>query len=213
MRIDIVSDVICPWCFIGKRHLERALALLAEEGLTFEVGWRPYQLNPDMPAGGIPRDAYREAKFGTLARSKELDSQVTDAAKAAGLAFHLDRIKQTPNTIQAHRLIRLADAQGLQDALVERLFVAYFQQGADIGDADTLAILAADVGLAAPAGDDGLTEVVAEDAAARQAGLNGVPSFLMEGYFLFSGAMPAEAMASQFRKANAVLQSRAGIAA
>jgi predicted DsbA family dithiol-disulfide isomerase len=211
MHIEVISDVICPWCFIGKRHLEAALALLAEDGLKFTVSWRPYQLNPDMPLDGVERAAYRAAKFGSAARAKELDVGVAQAGQAAGLEFHFDRMQRTPNTMLAHRAIRLAGEAGVQDAMVERLFVAYFQQGLDIGAFPVVASLAAEVGVAPDrlAGDAGWTEVVAEDAAARRAGLNGVPSFLMQGYLLFSGAMPAEAMAEHFRKAHAVLSSRA----
>jgi len=194
MHIEVISDVICPWCFIGKRHLEAALALLAEDGLKFTVSWRPYQLNPDMPLDGVERAAYRAAKFGSAARAKELDVGVAQAGQAAGLEFHFDRMQRTPNTMLAHRAIRLAGEAGL-----------------DIGAFPVVASLAAEVGVAPDrlAGDAGWTEVVAEDAAARRAGLNGVPSFLMQGYLLFSGAMPAEAMAEHFRKAHAVLSSRA----
>jgi len=211
MHIEVISDVICPWCFIGKRHLQAALALLAEDGLNFTISWRPYQLNPDMPLDGVERTAYRAAKFGSAARAKELDAGVAQAGHAAGLQFHFDRMLRTPNTMLAHRAIRLAGEAGVQDEMVERLFAAYFQQGQDIGAFPVVASLAAEVGVAPDrlAGDAGWTEVVAEDAAARRAGLNGVPSFLMQGYLLFSGAMPAEAMAAHFRKAHAVLSSRA----
>ncbi len=210
MDIEVISDVICPWCFIGKRHLEGALALLAEDGLVFGVRWRPFQLNPDMPAEGISREMYRTAKFGSLARSRELDAGVAQSGQVVGLDFNFAGMLRTPNTIQAHRLIRLAGAAGLQDAMVERLFTAYFQEGQDIGADPVLLELAREVGFDAQAlaGDEGLVEVRADDAAARNGGLNGVPSFLMKGYLLFSGAMPAEAMATQFRKAHAVLTAR-----
>ena len=211
MQIDIISDAICPWCFIGKRHLEAALPILAEDGLAFTIRWRPYQLNPDMPLDGVPRTAYRTAKFGSLERSQELDAGVAQAGIAAGLVFRHDLMLRTPNTIAAHRLIRAAGQAGLQDQIVERLFQAYFQEGIDIGDPTMLADIAAQQGLPRDImnGDDGQAEVLAEDAAARKAGLSGVPSFLLEGYFLFSGAMPTEAMVSALRRAHAVLSARA----
>jgi predicted DsbA family dithiol-disulfide isomerase len=117
-RIDIVSDTICPWCYIGKRHLEVALATLAAEGLTFSVHWNPFQLNPDMPKEGIERAAYRAMKFGSVERVREIDARVTQAAAATALSFHLDRIRRTPNTIDAHRLIWFAGQQGVQDAVM-----------------------------------------------------------------------------------------------
>lgn len=211
MRIEVISDVICPWCFIGKRYLEEALALLAAEGMAFSVGWRPYQLNPDLPSDGIAREMYRTAKFGSLARSRQLDANVEQAGRLVGLDFRFDRIARTPNTIEAHRAIRAAGAAGLQDAMVERLFAAYFHEGQDIGDARVVAALASDIGLDPEvlAGIGGRAEVISADGAARGAGLSGVPSFLMQGYLLFSGAMPAEQMASHFRRAHGILQARA----
>lgn len=210
MRIEVISDVICPWCFIGKRNLEAALVLLVEEGLDFTTGWRPYQLNPDMPEGGIARAMYRAAKFGSAERASALDANVAQAGKVVGLDFRFDRMERTPNTVLAHRLVGLASA-GQQDAVVERLFAAYFQDGLDVGDLAVIEAIAAQSGIdpAPLAGDSGALDVRAADEAARHAGLDGVPSFLMEGYFLFSGAMPAEAMASQFRRARAVLAARA----
>ena len=152
MQIEVISDVICPWCFIGKRHLEGALAQLAGEGLVFTNAWRPYQLNPDMPSEGISREMYRTAKFGSLAHSRELDTHVAKAGQLVGLEFNFDRISRTPNTVEAHRAIRAAAAAGLQDAMVERLFVAYFKEGQDIGQPAVIAGLAGEIGLAARPG-------------------------------------------------------------
>ncbi len=209
MRIEVVSDVICPWCLIGKRHLREALVLLAEEGLDFSVGWRPYQLNPEMPELGISRSMYRAAKFGSAERASALDANVTQAGRMVGLDFRFDRIQRTPNTILAHRLIRLAGPD--PDAVVERLFVAYFHEGLDIGDLDIVSAIAIECAIDPTplSTDEGEAEIRAGDDAARKAGLTGVPSFLLEGYFLFSGAMPADAMASQFRRAHAILAARA----
>ncbi|MBR0670590.1 DsbA family oxidoreductase [Neoroseomonas soli] len=214
-RLEIVSDVICPWCWIGKTHLDGALALLAEEGLTFEVGWLPYQLNPDMPEGGVDRRTYRAEKFGSLERSQELDSQVAEAGRVAGIGFRHDLMARTPNTVQAHRLIRLAGAAGVQHAVVERLFRAYFQEGKDIGDQAVLAAEGATAGMPQEAldaftgSDAARAEVIAESQALAQAGVTGVPSFVLDRHLLFSGAMPAERMADAFRRAVEILRSRA----
>ncbi len=200
-RIDVISDAICPWCWIGKRQLEAALGMLAAEGLRFTVHWRPYQLNPDMPREGVERDAYRAAKFGSIDRSRELDAQVAAAGAAAGLGFRHDLMRRTPNTVQAHRLIRWAGP--VQNALVEALFQAYFADGQDIGDDAALTAIAASVGLDAAAflaSDAERAEVLAEDAQFRRIGISGVPSFALEGRVMFSGAWPADRMADLFAR-------------
>ncbi len=214
-RIDVVSDAICPWCYIGKRQLERALALLAPQGLTFDVAWHPFQLNPDMPAEGVDRLSYRIAKFGSLEKSQQLDARITETAAGLGLDFHLDRLTRTPNTVDAHRAIWLAGRHGVQDAVVEALFNLYFVQGGDLTDIALLTETAAAAGLdraalqAMYAGDDGRDVVLSGDAAARRGGISGVPSFLMGGYLLFSGAVPAEQMAEAFSHAWNVLSTQA----
>ena len=191
---------------MGKRNLEGALALLAEEGERFEVHWRPFQLNPDMPKEGVERDSYRAAKFGSVARSRELDAQVAASGRAAGVEFRHALMLRTPNTVDAHRLIRLAGLQGpaVQDAVVEALFVAYFQQGRDIGDRAVLAEIAARRGWTprrTSDGDEGTAEVLQEDMGFRRAGLSGVPTFALDGHMVFSGAMPADRMADAFSRA------------
>lgn len=211
-RIDVVSDAICPWCWVGKRNLEGALALLAAEGEQFEVHWRPFQLNPEMPKAGVERDSYRAAKFGSVERSRALDAQVAASGRAAGVEFRHALMARTPNTVDAHRVIRLAGLQGpaVQDAVVEALFVAYFQQGRDIGDRAVLAEIAGAQGLDAAAhldGDDGEAEVLQEDAGFRRAGLSGVPTFALDGHVVFSGAMPPDRMADAFRRALTILRS------
>jgi predicted DsbA family dithiol-disulfide isomerase len=216
-RLDIISDAICPWCYIGKRQVERALPLLAEQGLSFAVHWHPFQLNPEMPEGGVDRREYRLQKFGSVERIAEMDKRIVEAAAGVGLDFHPELMRRTPNTVAAHRVVWLAEREGvsLQDAVVERLFRGYFCEGADIGDADTLASLAAEAGMAREkvtsflAGDEGKREVLAEDSAARHSGLNGVPSFVMQQHLLFSGAVPADAMAEAFAKAWRILEARA----
>ena len=146
-QLDVYSDVICPWCYVGKAHMQAALRLLQADGLRFDVAWRPFQLNPDMPPEGVARDDYRRAKFGSLERSRALDAQVAAAARAAGLEIRHDRMQRTPNTLDAHRLIRWAETEGGQNALVDRLFAAYFTEGQDVGDKTVLATLAAEAGL------------------------------------------------------------------
>ncbi|MFN6956113.1 MAG: DsbA family oxidoreductase [Acetobacteraceae bacterium] len=214
-RLEIVSDAICPWCWIGKAHLDAALALLAAEGLRFEIGWLPYQLNPDMPEGGVDRRAYRTEKFGSWERSQELDAQVAEAGRAAGLEFRHALMTRTPNTVEAHRLIRLAAPDGVQHAVAERLFRAYFQEGEDVEEPATLARLGAEAGMgedalaAFAAGEAARAEVVAESLGLARAGISGVPSFLLDRHLLFSGAMPAERMAAGFRRAVEILRERA----
>lgn len=214
-RIDVISDVICPWCYIGKRHLERALDLLEKQHLRFTVAWHPFQLNPDMPREGADRAQYRIAKFGSAERSRQMDERITETAATVGLEFHLDRLTRTPNTLDAHRVIKLAGQKGVQDGVVEALFEGYFCNGADIGNAEVLADLGAGGGLqrdeivALLAGDAGLREVAAADQMARNAGIQGVPSFALQGHVLFSGAVPAEEMADAFRRAWEILRNRA----
>jgi predicted DsbA family dithiol-disulfide isomerase len=215
-RIAIISDAICPWCYIGKRQLDRALPVLADEGMRVSTMWLPYQLNPDMPIGGLPRAEYRARKFGSAERGKELDARVTAAAAAVGLDFRMDLIQTTPNTLAAHRLAWFAyetDTEA-QDALVEAMFKAYFIDGRDIEDTDVLVECAASVGLdrattlAFLDGDEGRETVLAQDEAARRGGLNGVPTFVMNRHILFSGAVPAEQMVEAFRGAWKVLSNQ-----
>ncbi len=216
-RIDIVSDPICPWCYIGKRHLERALATLAEEGLTFQVHWNPFQLNPDMPREGRDRASYRAWKFGSASKAAALDQRITEAAANIGLAFRTDLMTRTPNTIDAHRMIWFAGQQGSQDATVEAMFRAYFIEGRDIGEHGALVECAAEAGLPRQAvidfllGDLARQEVRTADRAAREAGVSGVPSFFLDGYSLFSGAMPPETIANALRQGrNTLLREQAG---
>ncbi len=213
-RIDVVSDAICPWCYIGKRHLERALAELAVQGLGFSVYWNPFQLNPDIPKEGVARAAYRLAKFGSSEHVRELDSRVTAAATAAALEFHLDLIQRTPNTLDAHRLIWFAGRAGVQDMVVEAVFRAYFVEGEDIGDHAVLTHCAVQAGLDRARVMSFLgtglaeAEMRAADRAAREAGVCGVPSFFLDGYKLFSGAMPPAQAAEALRRGRRILERR-----
>src|SRR5476651_970435 len=146
LHIDVISDVICPWCFIGKRRLEKAIAALDRQH-EVRVRWLPFQLNPTMPKEGIFRKEYRTKKFGSWERSLELDAQMNAVGETEGIHFALDRIERTPNTLDAHRLIWLADKEGVQDAVVEALFLAYFTEGRDIGNRKTLIDVVAEAGL------------------------------------------------------------------
>lgn len=193
--IDIVSDVVCPWCYIGKRKLEAALAKLRDEpNLDVTVRWHPFELNPDFPAQGVPRAAYLEAKFGGNARAEEIYARVRAAGAEVDIPFAFERIRLQPNTLDAHRLIAWAQQRGDASALVERLFRAYFTEGRFVGDADELVALAADCGL--PPGesramfvsDRYCADVEAECREARDAGITGVPFFIFNGRTAVSGA-------------------------
>ncbi|MFQ3788991.1 DsbA family oxidoreductase [Halomonas sp. A29] len=197
--ITVISDAICPWCFIGKRHLDLALAELPE-GISVSVAWHPFELNPDMPAEGLSRRDYRTAKFGSWERSQSLDAQVEAAAAQAGLEIHHERMRRTPNTFDAHRLIWLAGEHGVQSAVVDALFRSYFVEGEDIGGSAVLASAARDGGLAdidIPAflvSDQGRAEVRAGLEEARRLGVSGVPTFIINGTTGLSGAQPPEAL-------------------
>ena len=192
MKVDIVSDVVCPWCYVGKRRFEQALA--ARPGLDVEVSWRAFQLNPDMPADGMERESYLAAKFGSAARAQSIYADITAAGARESISFAFERIQRTPNTVDAHRLIRLAGEHGVQDPVVEALFRRYFEQGADIGDPAQLAEIGAEGGLDTEvvrshlASRDGIEEVEAEDLQARRLGINGVPCFIIDQRYAISGA-------------------------
>ena len=188
---------------------------LAREGLSFSIHWNPFQLNPDMAKEGVDRAQYRAWKFGGAEKAAAIDARIQDAAAQVGLTFRQDLMKRTPNTIDAHRLIWFAGQNGVQDAAMEIVFRAYFIEGQDIGEHSVLADCAAQAGLdrnevlAFLTGGLADKEMRAADQAAREAGVSGVPSFFLDGYGLFSGAMPAEQMANAFRQGNKVLLERA----
>jgi predicted DsbA family dithiol-disulfide isomerase len=199
-ELGIVSDAICPWCYVGKRRLEKALTMLGD-GARFRITWHAFELNPQMPKEGIERRLYRMQKFGSWERSLALDTQLTEVGRGDGIAFRYDLIQRTPNTFNAHRLIWLAGKHERQDAMVEALFRGYFREGRDIGDISVLADLAAQAGLDRAAvlaflqSNDGAAEVQAEEAIAQNAGLSGVPTFVLDGRVLFSGAQRADLIA------------------
>ena len=202
MHIDIVADVTCPWCFIGKRRLERALALRPD--LTATLSWRAFELNPDLPSDGISRELYISTRFGNSRPAERLYAAVSAAGRAEGIEFVFERIRRTPNTLRAHRLIHLVGAKGAADRVVETLFRGYFLKGLDIGDIDTLAKLAARAGLDQEEthrylmGDDGTLEVRAEEHRARRLGIHAVPYFVLERGYAISGAQEPEMFLPMF---------------
>src|SRR5712664_4099324 len=201
LAIEIVSDVICPWCFIGKRRFEKALRLLQPEIQT-SVHWRPFELNPEMPPEGLDRKLYRTRKFGSWERSQALEAQVAEQGAAEGIQFAFDRIERTPNTFEAHRLVWLAGEQGVQDAVVEALFQAYFVDALDLGSREVLAKIATNAGMETAGIRDflqserGGPEVRAAELWARRQGVQGVPFFLIEGATAISGAQKPEIIAT-----------------
>jgi predicted DsbA family dithiol-disulfide isomerase len=171
MHIDIISDVICPWCFIGKHRLERARALRPD--LSATLSWRAFELNPDLPIDGIPHEVYLSAKFGSVAKAERLYAAITAAGRAEGIEFAFERIRHTPNTLRAHRMIRLAGDKGCAEPIVEALFQAYFVGGQDIGVTETLGEIAAQAGLGRAEtceylrGDTGTADIRSEQQRAR----------------------------------------------
>jgi predicted DsbA family dithiol-disulfide isomerase len=199
VRIDVVSDVVCPWCFIGKHRLEAALKLKPE--IAVEVHWRPYFLNDWIPREGIPREEYLTAKFGSPERYKGIAQRVSQAAAEEGLTYDSDKMKRQPNTLDCHRLIRWAEAQGKANEMKQKLMDLYFTQGADLTDRDTLVQAAIAVGLDADtvrdalASDRDVAQIEQEALSAKEAGIEGVPCFIFGGKFAVSGAQSPEYLA------------------
>ena len=211
VAIDVVSDVVCPWCYIGKRKLETALSeLAARDAAQPSVRWHPFQLNPDIPAEGIPRSAYLRAKFGGEGRAADIYARVKAVGAEVGIAFDFDRIQIQPNTLAAHRLIAWAQERGdakLTNDLVEKVFEAYFIEGRAIGDAEVLVAIASEAGLDSDAARamlssaEGLEAVSAEDREARSVGINGVPFFIFNGTTAVSGAHEPKTLLEAIAKA------------
>lgn len=208
MHIDIVSDVVCPWCYIGKRRLERALA--RRPRLAATRSWHPFQLHPDLPIAGVSHNLYLAAKFGSAPSAARACAALSAAGRGEGIDFAFDRIVRTPNTLRAHRLIRLAADAGAADAIVEALFHAYFVDGLDIGDIDVLAALAGRTGFDRAAvrrylaGEAGTAEVRAADRRARRSGIHAVPCFVFERGYAISGAQEPEMFLSLFDAASGI---------
>lgn len=202
--VIVISDVICPWCFIGKRRLEKAIAA---HGQPVEVSWHPFQLNPNMPKEGISRREYRIAKFGSWERSMELDANIVSVGKQEGIHFDFDRMERTPNTFDAHRLIWLSNKQGIQDAVVEALFQAYFTQGRDISNRETLIDVVAEAGInrtqaeATLSSDEGVDAFAEADEQILRHRVDSVPFFIVDSKVTLSGAQSPNVFAAAFIQA------------
>lgn len=211
LQLDVISDVVCPWCFVGKRRLERAIAAMP---VRARLRWRPFQLDPTIPPEGKSRRAYLEGKFGTQERIDALLDALTEAGDAEGIPFAFDRIDVSPNTLDAHRLIRWAGEAEEQDAIVEALFTAYFLDGRDIGDHDVLADIAADAGmdgaqvLVRLSSDDDRAAVEAEIKQAYEIGVTGVPTLVVLGRYAIVGAQPS----TEIAQALETIAAREGLA-
>jgi len=196
IKLDIISDPICPWCYIGKAYLDRALA--AHPDHPFSIEWQPYQLNPEMPASGMDRREYLELKFGGKDGAVKVYAEIAEKAEDAGLEIDFAAIKRTPNTINAHRLIHWAGIEGRQAFVVAALFKAYFTQGRDIGDEIVLYNIAADSGMDADMveqllkTDADVEDIAARDALGREMGVRGVPTFIVANERVLTGAQPAQ---------------------
>jgi predicted DsbA family dithiol-disulfide isomerase len=204
VRIDVVSDIVCPWCFIGKHRLEKAIALNPD--IPVEVHWRPYFLNDWIPREGISREQYLTTKFGSPERYKSIAQRVSAAAAAEGLTYAMDKISRQPNTLDAHRLIRWADEIGKAAEMKQRLMDLYFTEGADLTSHAVLAQAAADIGLDAEAtrkalaSDKDVAEIEREALSAKEAGIDGVPCFIFGGKFAISGAQAPEDLAEAIER-------------
>jgi predicted DsbA family dithiol-disulfide isomerase len=201
ITIDVVSDVVCPWCYIGKKQLDAALAEMPPDRRP-TVRWHPFQLNPEMPAEGIDRRSYLETKFGGAERAAQIYERVRQAGRTVGIEFEFDRIRRQPSTFDAHRLVAWAERQpdGDVDALVEALFRAYFIEGRSIGDRDVLAAVAAETGFDAAAArqmldsDWGVFETSDREEQSKRIGVSGVPFFIFDRRLAVSGAQGADAL-------------------
>ena len=214
LKIDIVSDVVCPWCYIGKRHVEQAISQWQTKhpDAAVNVRWHPFQLNPDLPLEGTDRKGYLEAKFGGPQRAKEIYARVAAAGRNAGLELNFDGILKQPNTLAAHALIaysQTADDGAHADAVAERLFKAYFIDGEFIGDLEVLVAIAAECGLNLEATRAVLSEraaldqIAAQDVNARQQGITGVPFFIFNQKVALSGAQPPDVLLEAMEKSAA----------
>lgn len=205
LTLNVVSDVVCPWCYIGKRRLEKALAQVTD--VPVEVRWRPFFLNASVPREGISRDEYLTQKFGSPEAYYKRAQGVVEAAAEEGLAYHPHDVKRQPNTIDCHRLIHWADAEGKAAAMKQRLMELYFRDGGDLTDTEVLVQAAADVGLDADdvrtalASDQDVAQVEREAQNAKDAGIQGVPMFIFGGKFAVSGAQSPEYLAEAIERA------------
>ena len=205
MQIDVVSDTVCPWCFIGKKRLERAIAL--RPGVSFNVCWRPYRLDPTIPKDGVDPRAYLKAKFGDGPRMQSTGEIIRAEGSSVGIKFSFEQIERSPNTLDSHRLIRWAASAGVQNEVVEQLFNAYFVEGRNIGDLQVLVDIARESGMDAEI-VSGLLEsdadralIEGEDRLPHEMGISGVPTFIFEDRFMLSGAREPEVLVRVIDKA------------
>jgi predicted DsbA family dithiol-disulfide isomerase len=198
--IEIASDVICPWCYIGKRRLEKALALIEADAAP-QLRWLPFELNPDMPASGMARAEYRRQKFGSPERGRQLDARVIAEGRGEGIEFAFDRVERTPNTRAAHELIDLAQAQGKAGPVVDALFRAYFEEAKDVGSAQVLAAIATAQAVSGWPGQARSREVAELEDEVRRLGISAVPTYIFARRFGVSGAHPPAALAQAMREA------------
>jgi predicted DsbA family dithiol-disulfide isomerase len=212
LAIDVVSDVVCPWCYIGKRLLEKAIALRPE--IPVEVRFHPYFLNPWVPREGMSRDQYLITKFGSVENYNKNGDRIIAAAASIGLTYARDKIKRQPNTLDSHRLIYWASRSGQGPRMKQRLMELYFSEGADLSDREVLVKAAADCGLNAAevrellASDADVEQIEAEAISAKEAGIDGVPCFIFGGLFTLSGAQAPEVLAQALERAATELQNR-----
>ncbi len=205
LQFDVISDTVCPWCYVGKKRLDKALDEFGADKV--DVMWRPYQLDPSVPPGGVERKAYMQRKFGRGDQAKAILANIVDAGKEEGIDFNFDGMAKYPNTMDSHRLIRWADSAGCQGRVVTLLFQRYFEQGADIGDHEVLVGVAEEAGMDTDlvanllSKDADLELVQKEDHLARQMGISGVPTFIVENRFGISGAQDPAYILRMLRKA------------
>ncbi|MES2254411.1 MAG: DsbA family oxidoreductase [Pseudomonadota bacterium] len=205
MQIDFISDTVCPWCFIGKRRLGRAIAM--RPAISFDVRYRPYRLDPSVPKGGLEREAYLTAKFGKNGGVAEAQKVIAAEGAKEGIEFDFAAIRRAPNTLDSHRLIRWAALTGAQDEVVERLFAAYFENGEDIGDIRILADIADVCGMDGAQvadmleSDQDLALVEREDQLAREMGVTGVPAMIFANKVAVSGAREPQVLTMVIDKA------------
>ncbi len=200
LLIEVASDVICPWCYIGKRRLEKALASLKGE-VDARIEWLPFQLNPEMPAQGVARAEYRRAKFGSVEKGRALDARVAQEGAGEGIAFAFERMQRTPNTVAAHQLIDLAQKQSKGDAVVDALFRAYFEEAGDIGDPVILDGIAERSGVTGWPRERDQANVMEQEQRVRALGIGGVPTFIFNRESGLSGAYPPDQLAQAIREA------------
>ncbi len=205
MQLDVISDTVCPWCYIGKKRLDRAMAAWDRKDVTIAVDWRPYQLDPTIPAEGVDRQKYMDKKFGTE-RAKSAGKVIAEYGEMEGINFAFDKIKRSPNTLDSHRLVKWAGSAGKQLEAVELLFKRYFEDGADVGSHGVLLEVAADIGMDKDQvrnlleSDTDRQVIEYEDHMAREMGVTGVPFFLFEKKFSVVGAQEVDTLTKVFTR-------------